>query len=80
MLSAEQIQANLEKFYVIIEKYISEPRTTKLLALYQSQEIIPFIKNNVEFGKEAAQILHLDLSDHCQNGKARVKMKNLLQS
>ena len=38
MLSAEQIQANLEKFYVIIEKYISEPRTTKLLALYQSQE------------------------------------------
>ena len=38
MLSAEQIQANLERFYAIIEKYISEPRTTKLLALYQSQE------------------------------------------
>lgn len=38
MLSAEQIQANLEKFYAIIEKYISEPRATKLLALYQSQE------------------------------------------
>ena len=38
MLSAEQIQANLEKFYAIIEKYISEPRATKLLALYQKQE------------------------------------------
>jgi len=38
MLSAEQIQANLQKFYAIIEKYISEPRATKLLALYQSQE------------------------------------------
>jgi hypothetical protein len=38
MLSAEQIQANLQKFYAIIEKYISEPRITKLLALYQSQE------------------------------------------
>ena len=38
MLSAEQIQANLEKFYAIIEKYIAEPRATKLLALYQSQE------------------------------------------
>ena len=38
MLTAEQIQANLEKFYAIIEKYISEPRATKLLALYQSQE------------------------------------------
>jgi hypothetical protein len=38
MLSPEQIQANLEKFYAIIEKYISEPRTTKLLALYQGQE------------------------------------------
>ena len=38
MLSAEQIQANLEKFYANIEKFISEPRTTKLLALYQSQE------------------------------------------
>ena len=38
MLSAEQIQANLEKFYSLIETYISEPRATKLLALYQSQE------------------------------------------
>jgi hypothetical protein len=38
MLSAEQIQANLEKFYANIEKFISEPRATKLLALYQSQE------------------------------------------
>jgi hypothetical protein len=38
MLSAEQIQVNLEKFYSNIETYISEPRTTKLLALYQSQE------------------------------------------
>ena len=38
MLSAEQIQANLEQFYSNIETYISEPRTTKLLALYQSQE------------------------------------------
>ena len=38
MLSAEQIQANLEKFYANIEKFISEPRATKLLALYQGQE------------------------------------------
>jgi hypothetical protein len=38
MLSAEQIQANLGQFYSNIETYISEPRTTKLLALYQSQE------------------------------------------
>lgn len=38
MLSAEQIQANLERFYALIEKFISEPRATKLLALYQSQE------------------------------------------
>lgn len=38
MLTPEQIQANLEKFYAIIEKYISEPRATKLLALYQGQE------------------------------------------
>lgn len=38
MLTPEQIQANLTKFYAIIEKYISEPRTTKLLALYQGQE------------------------------------------
>ena len=38
MLSAEQIQANLGQFYSNIETHISEPRTTKLLALYQSQE------------------------------------------
>ena len=38
MLSAEQLQANLERFYANIEKFISEPRATKLLALYQSQE------------------------------------------
>jgi hypothetical protein len=38
MLSAEQIQANLAQFYANIEKFISEPRATKLLALYQSQE------------------------------------------
>jgi len=38
MLSAEQIQANLEQFYANIEKFISEPRATKLIALYQSQE------------------------------------------
>ena len=38
MLSAEQIQSNLGQFYSNIETHISEPRTTKLLALYQSQE------------------------------------------
>lgn len=38
MLSAEQIQKNLTVFYANIEKFISEPRATKLLALYQSQE------------------------------------------
>ena len=38
MLTPEQIASNLEKFYANIEKYISEPRTTKLLALYQEQE------------------------------------------
>jgi len=38
MLSAEQLQSNLEHFYANIEKFISEPRTTKLLALYQEQE------------------------------------------
>ena len=38
MLSAEQIQSNLEKFYANIEEFISEPRATKLLALYQGQE------------------------------------------
>ena len=38
MLSAEQISTNLEQFYANIEKFISEPRATKLLGLYQSQE------------------------------------------
>jgi hypothetical protein len=38
MLTPEQIASNLEKFYAIIEKFISEPRATKLLALYQEQE------------------------------------------
>jgi hypothetical protein len=38
MLSAEQIQQNLLKFYELIEAHISEPRATKLLALYQGQE------------------------------------------
>lgn len=38
MLTPEQIQENLEKFYGIISEHISEPRATKLLALYQSQE------------------------------------------
>ena len=38
MLSAEQISINLEQFYANIEKFISEPRATKLLGLYQSQE------------------------------------------
>jgi hypothetical protein len=38
MLSAEQIQDNLAEFYATIEKYISEPRATRLLHLYQSQE------------------------------------------
>ena len=38
MLTPEQIQANLEKFYANIEEFISEPRTTKLLAFYQQQE------------------------------------------
>lgn len=38
MLTPEQIASNLEQFYANIEKYISEPRTTKLLALYQEQE------------------------------------------
>lgn len=40
MLSAEQIQANLEKFYNIITEYISEPRASKLLTLYKEQEEI----------------------------------------
>jgi hypothetical protein len=38
MLTAEQIESNLHKFYQIINDYISEPRATKLLRLYQSQE------------------------------------------
>jgi len=38
MLTPEEIQQDLAKFYNIIETYISEPRTTKLLGLYQQQE------------------------------------------
>lgn len=38
MLSPEEIQSNLLKFYELIENHISEPRTTQLLGLYQSQE------------------------------------------
>lgn len=38
MLSPEQIKSNLDKFYANIEQYISEPRLTQLLGLYQSQE------------------------------------------
>lgn len=38
MLTPEQIESNLARFYQLIEQYISEPRTTKLLGLYQSQE------------------------------------------
>ena len=38
MLSAEQIESNLARFYKIIDEHISEPRATKLLGLYQSQE------------------------------------------
>ena len=40
MLSAEQIQANLEEFYNLITEYISEPRASELLALYKDQEDI----------------------------------------
>jgi hypothetical protein len=40
MLSAEQIQANLEEFYSIITEHISEPRASKLLKLYKDQEEI----------------------------------------
>ena len=40
MLSAEQIQANLEEFYGIITEHISEPRASKLLTLYKHQEEI----------------------------------------
>lgn len=38
MLTPEQIQQNLETFYDLIKRYISEPRASKLLELYQSQE------------------------------------------
>lgn len=38
MLTAEQIEKNLLRFYELIEARISEPRATKLLSLYQSQE------------------------------------------
>lgn len=38
MLSAEEIQINLTKFYSIIEDNIAEPRKTQLLDLYKSQE------------------------------------------
>lgn len=38
MLSAEQIQANLDKFYEVIEQSISEPRKSQLLKLYKDQE------------------------------------------
>ena len=40
MLSAEIIQSNLQKFYSLIEEHISEPRKTKLINLYKSQEDI----------------------------------------
>jgi len=38
MLTPEQIESNLKKFYQVISDHISEPRATKLLALYQAQE------------------------------------------
>jgi hypothetical protein len=38
MLSPEQIESNLKDFYKVITDHISEPRATKLLTLYQSQE------------------------------------------
>lgn len=40
MLTAEQIQSNLQRFYEIIEKHISEPRKSQLLDLYKRQEEI----------------------------------------
>jgi hypothetical protein len=40
MLSAEQIQSNLDRFYEIIENNIAEPRKSQLLQLYKSQEEI----------------------------------------
>jgi hypothetical protein len=38
MITAEQIQVNLEKFYSIIDEHISEPRKSKLIELYKQQE------------------------------------------
>jgi len=38
MLTAEQIKANLEEFYAIIEQHIAEPRKSQLLKLYKDQE------------------------------------------
>ena len=38
MLTPEQIQENLQKFYAIIEGYISEPRKGLLLDFYKAQE------------------------------------------
>ena len=38
MLTAEQIQANLDKFYETIEQSIAEPRKSQLLKLYKDQE------------------------------------------
>lgn len=40
MLSAETIQSNIQKFYSLIEEHISEPRKSKLVDLYKSQEEI----------------------------------------
>ena len=40
MLSAEQIQGNLEKLYFYIDNYIAEPRKSQLQDLYKSQEDI----------------------------------------
>ncbi len=40
MLSAEQIQNNLQTFYATIEQHIAEPRRSQLLELYKGQEEI----------------------------------------
>jgi len=40
MLTPEQIESNLTRFYKVISEHISEPRATKLSALYQKQEEI----------------------------------------
>jgi hypothetical protein len=40
MLSAEKIKENLDIFYSLIEEHISEPRKSKLIALYKEQEEI----------------------------------------